>query len=93
MFTMSVIHNILCDIGFTFTLELIQDFLMIISKRHTSKLTLQALANYCKKFCSGISVLCHVSILCHNRNHSLVQVNVYRTYTIILDLQSSHMPR
>ena len=42
---------------------------------------------YCKIFCSGISALCH------NGNHSLVQVHVYRAYTIILGLQFLYMPR
>ena len=67
--------------SYTLTLELIQEFLMMTGKRHTSKLTIKALPNYCKKFCSGISVLCH------NRNHSLVEVHVYRAYIIILGLQ------
>ena len=39
------------------------------------------LTNYCNKFCTGISVLCQ------DRNHSLVQVHVYRAYTAILGLQ------
>ena len=68
-------------IWFALTLELIQEFPTMISKGHTSKLTLYALANYCKKFCSGIS------IMCHDGNHSLIQVHVYRAYTVILGLQ------
>ena len=53
---------------------------MIIIKRHTSKLTLETLANYCKKFCSD------VSILCYDRNHSLIWAHVYRSYPAILSL-------
>ena len=29
----------------------------------------------------------------HDRNHSLVQVHVYRAYTVILGLQFLYMPR
>ena len=69
-------------ICYTLTLELIREFQVIIGKRHTSKLTLWNLTKYCMKFCSGVSVLRH------DRNHPLAQVHVYRTYTVILGLQS-----
>ena len=92
MFTLSVTYvqytlGTGINLLYSLNLEVIQEFPIIISKRHTSKLTLQAIFNYCKKICSC------VSILCLDRNRSLVQVHIYRAYTVILALQFLYMPR